>query len=243
VTNHGRTYDATFGYVNENVGNVVVPIGPHNLVRPGRDDQGQPRTFRPGFVDAAFTVRGISRAHAVSWRITFGGQTRLATADASLPNKCQTAPISPVADLSVEKSASPSTAALGQNVAFTIVVRNNGSKTLRGVEARDSLPRPQLDVISVKPGHGSCRTTTTASRQHVTCTIPTLAPGQAFTLLIGARATAPGSATDRVSILAPPHDLTPRDNVASATVRIPPPPPPPSSVGLGVGLGATDPGR
>jgi uncharacterized repeat protein (TIGR01451 family) len=237
ITNHGRSYDATFGYVNENAGDVVIPIGSPNRVRPGRDDQGQPRTFRPGFVDAAFTVRGVNAAQSVSWRIAFGGQIRLATATATFANKCRTGTIDPVADVSVTKSATPTTAALGQTVAFTIIVRNNGSRALSHVDVVDSLPIPQLEVISVRAVGGSCRTATTPTRERITCTAPTLAPGQAFTIRIVARATAPGTATDRASILSPPNDSTPGDNVASATVKILQPPPPPSGPGLGLGLG------
>ena len=82
MLNHGRSYDATFGSVNQDVGDLVVPVGPDNTVTRSPAARGQPQALRPGFVDAAFTVRGVSAARTVSWRLTIDGQARIATATA-----------------------------------------------------------------------------------------------------------------------------------------------------------------
>jgi uncharacterized repeat protein (TIGR01451 family) len=236
VVNHGRTFDATFGYVNENVGNVVVPTGPANAISPSGHDQGQPQTFRPGFVDAAFTVRGVDAATEVSWRLTFGGEVRVATAGATFANKCLTAPITPVADLALSKSATPHTAFPGERVTFTITAQNPGTKVVGPFTVTDSLPRGQLTVDSVTSDNARCRTRRTSGVTRVTCTVSTLAPGDSLSIRVVARTSAPGRATDHASIIGVPHDATPHNNVAAATVNVVSPPPPPSS-GLGLGLG------
>jgi hypothetical protein len=59
VLDHGSTYDATFGYENDNPGGEMVPVGDANNFSPGARDRGQPTTFAPGTVDDAVTVKGI----------------------------------------------------------------------------------------------------------------------------------------------------------------------------------------
>jgi uncharacterized repeat protein (TIGR01451 family) len=225
-----------FGYVNENVGNVLIPTGPNNTVEPGPHNQGQPQTFRPGFVDAAFTVRGVSAQKNVSWRLTFGSQMRIATASARFANKCLTAPITPVADIAISKSAAPRNPIVGQTVTSTITARNVGTKVLGPFTITDALPRPQLVVVSVKPERGHCRTASTAGARHVSCAVPTLAPGDSFSVRIVALASAPGSASDHASVRGVRGDATPHNNVGAATVIVRRAPPPPNS-GLGLGLG------
>lgn len=230
VVNHGGTYDATFGYVNENVGNVIVPIGPNNAVTPGPANQGQPETLRPGFEDAAFTVHRVSASTAVSWRVISGEEVRIATATAKFHNKCMSGAIDPIGDLGVAKSVSPRTAAVGQRVRFTIVVHNTGSAVLRPAKVVDSLPGNQLATVSVKTTRGSCRTTTVGKSRQIVCSAPTLAPGQSFTIRVTTRATSPGSATNRATIIGLHNDPTPADNAATATVDIRQPAPPPPRV-------------
>jgi hypothetical protein len=231
VVNHGRTYDAVFGYVNENVGDVVVPVGPHNAVSPGPRDQGQPQTFRPGFVDASFTVRGVSATKKITWKVSFGGQTRVATASAAF-TRCLTAPITPVADVALSKSAAPGSVVIGEPVTFTLTLRNPASKVVGPFEVTDVVPRPQLHVVGARAHGVRCRTSVTSGAANVTCSVRTLAPGASLTIRIAARSSAPGSATDHAAIRGVPHDAAPHNNVAAATVTVVLPPPPPSS-GLG----------
>jgi hypothetical protein len=78
VINHGSTFDAMFGYVNENAEQVNIPIGPDNSVSRGTPN-GQPEMFSPGFVDRVFTVIGVRASRAVRWTIRLGDETRVAT--------------------------------------------------------------------------------------------------------------------------------------------------------------------
>jgi uncharacterized repeat protein (TIGR01451 family) len=219
VVHHGKTYDATFGYFNANVGDVDIAVGSHNKVSPGAPGQGQPATFHPGFVNAAFTVHGISVSGPVTWSLAYRGEQRSATATPSLP-ACGSAAVHPVADLALTKSASPRSAVLGLPVRFTITVHNSGSEVVPHARVVDSLPGSQLAVVSVKTTLGSCRTATRPTSRQVSCRAPSLAPGQSFTVRIATRGIGAGSATDHASIIGLPHDPTPADNTASATVDI-----------------------
>jgi uncharacterized repeat protein (TIGR01451 family) len=220
VTNHGSHYDASFGYTNDNVDVVTVPIGSANSVSPGPAGQGQPDTFHPGFLRIAFTVHGVSSSHAVTWTVSFAGEQRVATATASFPHKCLTAPPDPVANAYVRKTAAPRTVMVGERVRFTISVRNTGSAVLRPVRITDTLPASLLRVVSATSTVGSCRVTTGGGSRRVHCSGRNLAPGQLATIHVTAVATAAGTATDNAGVVGLRH------SVASATVRISGPPPP-----------------
>ncbi len=69
---------AMFGYYNRNLEEVVdVPIGPHNHVTPGPQDQGQPTHFVPGISYAVFALAlPKDRPETeVTWILTANGQT------------------------------------------------------------------------------------------------------------------------------------------------------------------------
>jgi uncharacterized repeat protein (TIGR01451 family) len=224
VINHDSHYDAMFAYVNENSEVVSVPIGPDNAVSPGAADQGQPEAFHPGFLNRAFTVTGVSAADDVTWTVRIGDEVRVARAAASFPHKCLDAPIDPVANAAVTKSARPGTVTVGARVGFTIVVRNTGSAVLRPARVTDTLPAGLLHIVSASSTLGSCRVTTAVGSPGVECSAPALAPGQSLTINVAARATAAGSASDHAALIGVGHAT------ASATVHItsrgaPPPPP------------------
>ena len=241
VTNHGSTFDATFGYVNENAASVTVPIGARNSVSPGPADQGQPDTFVPGFVARAFTVHGISASTAATWTVIVDGQARVATVTASFPTQCLTDPIVPEDDAGISKSVAPQTVVVGQRVRFTLRVFNNGSLVLRHFDAKDKLAGRGLRVLSVRSTLGRCRTRRLARSSQVICSTGTLAPGQSATIHVVAQAISPGTWDDTATvpttptgptappaptIPAPPRDRTPKDNIASAHVDVISPAPP-----------------
>ena len=244
VTNHGSTYDATFGYVNENAAPVTVPVGARNSVSPGPADQGQPDTFVPGFVARAFTVPGISNSTTETWRVIVGGEVRVATATASFPTQCVTDPTVPVDGAGIDKSVTPHTVIVGQQVRFTLRAFNDGSLVLRYFDAKDNLTGHGLRVLSVTSTLGRCRTRRLARSSQVVCSTGTLAPGQAMTIHVVAQATSPGTWDDTATVPttptgppppgAPPGptvpatapDRTPKDNVDAAHVTVISPAPP-----------------
>jgi uncharacterized repeat protein (TIGR01451 family) len=221
VLNRGATYDAIFGYANLNVGDVVIPIGSRNYVRPGADDQGQPETFQPGFVPDAFAVRGVPVRQSVTWTLKFGDETRVASAGATLSRKCPTAPIDPFPDLRITKRASPRSVHVGDRVVFTIVVKNIGRRAMSPVAITDRRLDDRVAVLSTSTTLGACRVSASAAQSVSACGRRMLAPGESAVVRIVGRAVAPGRSVDRaVTLFRPALDATPRNNVARASVVI-----------------------
>ena len=92
VTSHGATYDATFGYQNDNESAVTVSAGPANGFTPAPTDRGQVTRFLPGNVQQAFTVKGVPRAAQLTWIVTYVGAARSATASSAFARACGEAP-------------------------------------------------------------------------------------------------------------------------------------------------------
>jgi hypothetical protein len=220
---HGSTYDAIFGYLNENVDASTIPIGERNSVSAGPADRGQPETFQPGFVDAAFAVRGVPLAKSVTWRLAFDHEVRVAVATADLPD-CRTASIDPVDHLAIGKSAAPRRTVVGQRVTFTILLRNDGSEVLEPAEVKDVQKGARLRILAATATQGRCRANSSAGVRTVRCRAPALAPGESLTIRITAAAIAAGTARDRATLVGFPQ------TDATAAVQIAAPPP---LVGLG----------
>ena len=83
VTRNSGSYDATFGYENENATALTVPIGSDNYFSPPPIDRAQTSTFQPGKVQSAFTVKGIPSGTKLTWTVNSGGRSDTATASES----------------------------------------------------------------------------------------------------------------------------------------------------------------
>lgn len=94
VTNHASTYDAVFGYTNDNLAQQIVPLGLANTFLPAPGNRGQPTTFEPGTVRDAVTVRGIPNTTQLVWSV-FHVRARVAVANPALPQKCDEPPLPP----------------------------------------------------------------------------------------------------------------------------------------------------
>jgi uncharacterized repeat protein (TIGR01451 family) len=93
IVNHAGSFDATFGYVNQNASSVTIPAGSaRNTFAPAPGDRGQPSVFLPASHAEAFTVTGISDSSPVVWTVSNGGQTRSASASSSFAAKCTEQP-------------------------------------------------------------------------------------------------------------------------------------------------------
>jgi uncharacterized repeat protein (TIGR01451 family) len=88
VTNHSDTYDAVFGYANDNRAEQIVPLGVANTFSPAPGNRGQPTTFEPGTVRNAVTVTGIPNGSIVVWTLEFAS-VRSAVASQLLVTKCR----------------------------------------------------------------------------------------------------------------------------------------------------------
>jgi len=126
------------------------------------------------------------------------------------------------ADLSITKSDAPDPAHVGQNLTYTIVVRNTGPgpDTATGVTVTDQLPK--------NAGYGSATTTKGScvlkpSKNIVSCDIGSVASGSAVTITIVVKPTSKGTITNTASVTAAsPPDPNTANNTATATTTVQP---------------------
>jgi uncharacterized repeat protein (TIGR01451 family) len=124
----------------------------------------------------------------------------------------------PAADLSVAKTDSPDPVKAGQNLTYTITVRNNGPDAATGVTLTDQLPR--------NAGYGSASTTqgTCAlkpSKTEVGCNLGTIASSGTVTVTIMVKPNKKGQITNTATVSgAAPPDPNTANNTASATTTV-----------------------
>jgi uncharacterized repeat protein (TIGR01451 family) len=94
VTNHADTFDAVFGYENDNRAEQIIPLGAANTFSPAPGNRGQPTTFEPGTVRDALTVTGIPNGSILVWSLEFVN-VRAAVASQVHPTKCNGPPDPP----------------------------------------------------------------------------------------------------------------------------------------------------
>lgn len=92
-----------------------------------------------------------------------------------------TTEVGPSADLAIVKTG-PATAAAGGQVAWTLLVTNNGPSTATGVTVADGLPGG-VSYVSANPTQGACA----AEGQTVSCALGTLAPGASVQIQVVGR--------------------------------------------------------
>lgn len=96
VTNHGNTYDAVFGYTNDNRAQQIIPLGDENTFLPAPGNRGQPTTFEPGTVRDAVTVKGVANSTSLMWIVRLPHVSpRAAVANPGFPQKCSQPPRPP----------------------------------------------------------------------------------------------------------------------------------------------------
>jgi uncharacterized repeat protein (TIGR01451 family) len=156
ITRSGATYTAVFGYANLNRTDVIIPVGVRNRFSPAPVSRGQPTVFRPGIVPSAVTVSDIPAGQDVSWTVASAGEANTARASAGLGRRCVTTPVEGTVDLSIEKTARPATANVGDRVVYTIVVRNKGTTAAPSVTVIDRLADGRVELLSATTADGRC---------------------------------------------------------------------------------------
>jgi len=120
------------------------------------------------------------------------------------------------ADLSITKSASTTSAAVGDDLTYTLAIKNNGPKTAPAVSVFDQLP-PQVSYRSASPG---CTPDTGNSVVH--CSIGRLDPGEARSVKISVSPKQSGTIKNVGSVsddnVADP-DLANNSSTASTEIR------------------------
>jgi uncharacterized repeat protein (TIGR01451 family) len=122
------------------------------------------------------------------------------------------------ADLALTKSDSPDPAHVGQDLVYTLTIKNTGPESATGVTVRDPLPKA-TGFGSASASQGSC----VRSKEIVTCSLGNLAGGRTATVRILVKPTEKGTITNTASVSATsPADPKSANNTATATTTVEP---------------------
>jgi uncharacterized repeat protein (TIGR01451 family) len=119
-------------------------------------------------------------------------------------------------DLSIEKTDSPDPIARGNNVVYTITVRNIGANDASSVVVTDALPAAKdVDFVSVSSTAGTCQ----RMGSTVTCQLGQVNVGTTATVTIVVQAKKDGTLSNTATV-ASPDDTNPANNSATATTSV-----------------------
>ena len=123
-------------------------------------------------------------------------------------------------DLAVQKSASANPLFAGQNVTYTITVKNVGTTFgATGVTLTDTLPASET-FVSATTSQGSLVTPPVGSTGTVTANLGMIAPNATATVTITAKTTAAGSVVNSASATSTESDFNVANNTDSASVVV-----------------------
>lgn len=125
------------------------------------------------------------------------------------------APTSPSADLQITKTANNATVNVGDNVTFTLDVKNNGPSTARNVSVLDSLPSG-LELVSTSPSQGTCNAT-------ISCALGTIARNGSVSVTVVAKALSSASGStvrNTASVSGDQPDPTSNNNSSFVDVNV-----------------------
>ena len=128
-----------------------------------------------------------------------------------------TATVSGAPDLSIVKTGTPATIAVGSAETYTLVVTaGTGTTAATGVVVADTLPAGATSVTETGPAG----VTFTSAGGVATATIGTMAASTTETLTITATLNTPGVAVNTANVESAGVDATPADNVSTATTTV-----------------------
>jgi uncharacterized repeat protein (TIGR01451 family) len=121
-------------------------------------------------------------------------------------------------DLALTGADAPDPVIVGNNVTYTLTVKNRGFIDATGVTVIDTLPA-SVNLITATPSQGGCSGTTT-----ITCNLGGILNQGTATVTIVAATTAIGQALNTASVTANESDFNPsNDSISQATTVAPPP--------------------
>ena len=118
-------------------------------------------------------------------------------------------------DLSISKTATPTTPLLGEIVTYTLTISNSGTATAYGATVTDTLPTSVTLLPPVTTSGGTLITDATS----ITLSIASLAVGERVTVTIPVRVTALGVMTNTASVTVS-QDYTAANNVAAVVITV-----------------------
>jgi uncharacterized repeat protein (TIGR01451 family) len=146
------------------------------------------------------------------WQASYSGDAN--NTSALSPCTSEQLVINPVVDLQVTKSASPTSVLVGQNITWTMVVKNNGPDSDTGVTVTDPLPAGTT-FVSVATTKGTCTGSTT-----ITCAIGNMAAGETVTITLVTTATRTGTLINDVTVVGDKPEVTTNNNSSSASAAV-----------------------
>jgi uncharacterized repeat protein (TIGR01451 family) len=152
--------------------------------------------------------------------ITNSASVAAAETDPSTQNNAASATttVNPGADLALTKTDSPDPAHVGQDLIYTLTVKNNGPQSASGVTVTDPIPK-STGFGSAGASQGTC----TRSKETVVCSLGTIASTKTATVTILVKPTVKGTVTNTANVtLTSPTDPKPANNTASATTTVEP---------------------
>jgi len=123
-------------------------------------------------------------------------------------------PPAPSIDLAITKAVTPSPAALGGVVTWTLIVRNNGPDSATGVKVADPLPAG-VTLVSVGAGQGSC-----TGGPVINCDPGSIAPGAVVAILVRTTTTSTGSIVNTSTVVGNEAETDTTNNTGSATLVV-----------------------
>jgi uncharacterized repeat protein (TIGR01451 family) len=121
-------------------------------------------------------------------------------------------------DLALTGTDAPDPVIVGNNVTYTLTVKNRGFIDATGVTVTDILP-VSLNLISAAPSQGNCSGTTT-----ITCNLGGILNQATATITIVAATTAVGQAANSASVAANESDFNSANNTLNQATTVSPPP-------------------
>lgn len=118
-------------------------------------------------------------------------------------------------DLSLDKSAAPEPAVVGQDLAYTLVISNNGPMTATNVMMTDTLPA-SVDYVSASASQGSCG----HAGSVVTCSLGAIGDGFQAMVEIVVQPTTEGDIENTAIVTADEPDYLPNNNAASTVSTV-----------------------
>jgi uncharacterized repeat protein (TIGR01451 family) len=119
------------------------------------------------------------------------------------------------ADLSLSMTDSADPVNIGDNIAYTLKVTNNGPHSATQIQLADTLPS-QVELISFNPSQGTC--TPSAANDQLNCLLGNLKAGNQLTISIVVAANEPGELVNQAQVTA--QEFDPNTNTASETTQV-----------------------